>query len=312
MEDIICTHDLTKSYQGFRAVDNVSLRVKKGEIYGFLGLNGAGKTTTIRMLLGMIRPTSGSCFINGQTVSAGNYHIWKQVGYMVETPYAYPELSVRENLEIASKLHQILDDSAISRVIERLGLTAYEYRKAKHLSMGNAQRLGIAKALLHQPQVLLLDEPSNGLDPAGIVEIRELLQELTYNKETTIFISSHILGEISKIATKIGIIHNGRLIQELGKKELEQQRIVKLLIKTRNIKGAIKSLSHSGYAVRENKKGLLETQSKDAVRHPDKLVKALVKADHPPTLVLVEEEDLESYFLRVIDKKGDALHESNA
>ena len=312
MEDMIYTHNLTKCYQGFHAVDNVSLRVKKGEIYGFLGLNGAGKTTTIRMLLGMIRPTSGTCFINGKKVSAGNYHIWKQVGYMVETPYAYPELTVRENLGISSNLHQMPDHSAVGHMIERLKLTAYEDRKTKDLSMGNAQRLGIAKALLHEPQILLLDEPANGLDPAGIVEIRELLQELAYNKGTTIFISSHILGEISKIATKIGIIHNGRLIQELRKEQLEQQRIVKLLINSRDIKGALKALSNSGYTVRENENGLLETQSNDAVCYPENLAKLLVEVNHPPTMLLVDEEDLESYFLRVIGKEGEEIHESNA
>ncbi|WP_099156920.1 ABC transporter ATP-binding protein [Virgibacillus ndiopensis] len=304
MRDMIYTHNLTKSYQDFQAVDHVSLRVKKGEIYGFLGLNGAGKTTTIRMLLGMIQSTSGSCFINGQRVSAGNYHTWKQVGYMVETPYSYPELTVRENLELTCRLHRVQANSAVGRVIEQLKLTKYEHRKAKHLSMGNAQRLGIARALLHEPQVLLLDEPTNGLDPAGIVEIRELLQELASTKGTTIFISSHILGEISKIATKIGIIHNGSLIQELRKEELEKQRIVKLLINTRNIKESLKILSNKGYAVSENEIGLLEIQSNEAVTYPEELARILVRADHPPTMLYVDEEDLESYFLRIIGRKG--------
>lgn len=311
MEDIIYTENLSKSYRGYHAVHHVSLQVKKGEIYGFLGLNGAGKTTTIRMLLGMIRPTSGSCFINGQKVNAGNYHIWNQVGYMVETPYAYPELTVRENLRIACDTHQITDYSVISRVMDRLKLTAYENKKAKQLSMGNAQRLGIAKAMLHNPQVLLLDEPTNGLDPAGIVEIRELLQELAHKERTTIFISSHILGEISKIATKIGIIHDGKLIEELSKEELDQNRFVKLLINTRDNNGALRVLSNLGYTVKINERGFLESYSKEAVNHPDKLASDLVRANHPPTMLLVEEEDLESYFLRVVGKKEDEFHASN-
>ncbi|MFD2043448.1 ABC transporter ATP-binding protein [Ornithinibacillus salinisoli] len=306
MDNIIYTENLSKSYKGVKAVENVCLQVKRGEIYGFLGLNGAGKTTTIRMLLGMIRPSSGSCFVNGQKVSAGNYEIWKQVGYMVETPYAYPDLTVRENLEIASNHHKIQDKSTIDRVIERLDLIPYEHRKAKHLSMGNSQRLGIAKALLHEPQVLLLDEPTNGLDPAGIVEIRELLQELAYKKGTTIFISSHILGEISKIATKIGIIHQGQLVQELRKEELDKNRIVKLLINTKDRNEAKITLAGLGYDFWENENGVLETQSEDAVNHPENIAKALVKGNHPPTLLLVEEEDLESYFLRVIGEKGGA------
>ncbi len=310
MDDKICTRNLTKTYNGIKAVDKVSLRVKKGEIYGFIGLNGAGKTSTIRMLLGMVRPTSGECFINGQPVNPGNYRIWNQVGSMVETPHAYPELTVRENLEINRSYYQLKGNTAVNHMIHRLKLSAYEHRKAKHLSMGNAQRLGIAKALLHEPEILLLDEPSNGLDPAGIVEIRDLLHELAYTRGTTIFISSHILGEISKIATKIGIIHNGQLIQELTKNELEQKRIVKLLINTRNIEGARKTLSHLGYTVKINKAGWLETQSNEAVNYPDRLAKSLVLADHSPTMLYLEEENLESYFLRVIGEEG-GHHEDN-
>ncbi|ALX50202.1 ABC transporter ATP-binding protein [Lentibacillus amyloliquefaciens] len=308
MEETIFTQNLTKCYRGVHAVDHVSLRIKKGEIYGFIGLNGAGKTTMIRMLLGMIRPTNGQCFINGQKVSAGNHHIWKQIGYMVGTPYSYPELTVRENLGITVRLRQLADKGAISRAMNRLKLTAYANKKTKHLSMGNAQRLGIAKALLHQPQVLLLDEPTNGLDPAGIVEIRELLQELSCENETTIFISSHNLGEISKIATKIGIINDGKLIQELKKEELDQQLIKKLLIRTRDMNGAAKVLSNAGFSINNIKGEPLETRSIDAVQHPEKLAKILVNANHPPTMLLVEEEDLESYFLRVIGKKGEAIH----
>lgn len=308
MTDTIFTQSLTKSYRGVYAVDHVSLRIKKGEIYGFLGLNGAGKTTMIRMMLGMIRPTSGKCFINGQRVSAGHYHIWKQIGYMVETPYSYPELTVRENLEITMRLRQLSDKSAVTRIIKRLKLTAFENKKAKHLSMGNAQRLGVAKALLHEPQVLMLDEPSNSLDPAGIVEIRELLQELACERGTTIFISSHILGEISKIATKIGIIDDGRLVRELRKEELDQQLIKRLLIRARDMEGAAKVLAKAGYSITMVNGKQLETRSVDAVRHPDKLARVLMDANHPPTMLFVEEEDLESYFLRVIRKERGEIH----
>jgi ABC-2 type transport system ATP-binding protein len=307
-EYIIYTNQLSKSYQNFQAVNQVSLRVKKGEIYGFLGLNGAGKTTTIRMLLGMIQPTSGSCFINGERVSAGNNKLWKQVGYMVETPFAYPELTVRENLEIFRKLHQI-KISAVTRVIERLNLTSFVNKKAKYLSMGNAQRLGIAKALLHEPKVLLLDEPTNGLDPSGIVEIRELLLELA-SKGTTVFISSHILGEIAKIATKIGIIHHGRLIQELTKEQLEQNRITKLIVKTRDRKNTVSFLNSLGYMVRENEEEAMEIIDTEAIKKPDELVSKLVHANYAPTMVLVEEEDLEAYFLRVIGENGGLENEA--
>ncbi|WP_218672912.1 ABC transporter ATP-binding protein [Halobacillus massiliensis] len=312
METVIYTENLTKSYKNVSAVDRVSLSVKKGEIYGFLGLNGAGKTTAIRMMLGMIRPTSGACFINGQKVNPGRHHMWRDVGYMVETPYAYPELTVRENLEIASHLRQMQGVKRVSDIIQRLNLNAYEHKKAKYLSMGNAQRLGIAKALLHQPQILLLDEPANGLDPAGIVEIRELLKELAYENGTAIFISSHILGEVSKVASKIGIIHEGRLIQELSKRELEDQRMIKLVLETQGNRRAAQILREGGYTVWTNEKGRLETQDKRAVEHPEQIAKMLSDAHNPPKMLWLDEEDLESYFLRVIGKKGEDVHAADA
>ena len=180
MEKIIETNGLTKRFGNFKAVDSVSLTVKKGEIYGFLGLNGAGKTTTIRMLLGMIRPTSGHACIKGNKVNAGNGTLWNSVGYLVEIPYSYPDLSVKENLEIIRRLRFIPDGTVVDRVMEKLQIARYRDRKAKNLSLGNAQRLGLAKAIMHDPDVLILDEPANGLDPAGIVEIREQLHTLAY------------------------------------------------------------------------------------------------------------------------------------
>ena len=177
MEDIIITDNLTKYYGKVNAVEGISINVRKGEIYGFLGLNGAGKTTTIRMLLGMVSPTSGNSFLNGKRVNAGNHNLWEKVGYLVEIPYSYPDLTVVENLEIIRRLRNIPGTKAVDEIIDRLKLSSYRNRKAGNLSLGNAQRLGLAKAFLHNPDILILDEPSNGLDPAGIVEIRELLRD---------------------------------------------------------------------------------------------------------------------------------------
>src|SRR4030065_1510348 len=239
MESIIRTDHLTKYYGKVHALNNVSISIKKGEIYGFLGLNGAGKSTTILLLLGIINPTSGSSFLYGEKVSAGNNRLWKNVGYLLERQYSYPELTVSENLEIIRRLRNISDKKSIDTIITRLKLNLYKEMRAKNLSLGNTQRLGLATALLHNPDILILDEPANGLDPAGIVEIRELLSDLALNKGVTIFISSHILGEISKLATRIGIIHEGQLLHDSSMQEMEALRKHCLQVRTNNSAGAV-------------------------------------------------------------------------
>jgi ABC-2 type transport system ATP-binding protein len=300
MEDIIRTENLTKHFGDIHAVEGVSLKVRKGEIYGFLGLNGAGKTTTIRMLLGMIHLTAGSSFLLGKKIDANSSELWKKVGYLVETPCAYPELTVWENLEIIRRLHLLPDKKSSEAIIDRLRLTSYKNRKAGHLSLGNAQRLGLAKALLHNPDILILDEPANGLDPAGIVEIRELLKDLSSNHGVTIFISSHILGEISKIASRIGIIHEGRLVQELNSNQLERLLNKRLIIDTRDKKSARTILINKKYSVNISNEGFLEISDEEAINRPENIASILVNAGIPPAMLKVEEENLESYFLRII------------
>ena len=210
-----------KKYGKHAVLNDLSLQVGYGEIYGFLGLNGAGKTTTIKMLLAMIKPDAGSLYIMGEKVEAGNYKLWGNVGYLEEVTY-YPDLTLMENLEVARRMQCVSDKASIAEVVGKLKLNPYIDKKAKHLSLGNKQRLGLAKALIHNPKVLILDEPINGLDPAGIVEIRELIRELSENFGITVFMSSHLLGELSKLATRIGIIHEGRLVEEIKAEKLEQ------------------------------------------------------------------------------------------
>lgn len=301
MEEVISTEDLTKYFGNVHAAESVSLKVRKGEIYGFLGLNGAGKTTTIRMLLGMIRPTTGSAFLFGEKINAGTCSLWEKVGYLVENPSSYPELTVWENLEIIRRLRQMPDKKAVEGVIDKLRLASYRDIKAKNLSSGNAQRLGLAKALLHHPDILILDEPANGLDPAGIVEIRELFGNLAFNQGVTIFISSHILGEISKFATRIGIIHEGRLIRELNADQLERLLDKRLVVNALDKEAVRSRLINYGYSVNLSKNGNLEVTGKEAINHPEYIANILVHAGLPPTLLKVEEEDLESYFLRTIE-----------
>jgi ABC-2 type transport system ATP-binding protein len=304
MNAVIQTENLSKHYGKLKAVDRVSINVQKGEIYGFLGLNGAGKTTTIRMLLGLIVPTSGLSWLNGVKVSSRNSALWKNVGYLVEIPYSYPDLSVRENLEITRRLRLISDTKSVDRIIDKFKLGQYRDVTVKNLSLGNSQRLGLAKALIHNPEILLLDEPANGLDPAGIVEIRELLKDLALNMGTTIFISSHILGEISKFATRIGIIHDGVLLQESSVNEMDALRKRCLRIKTLDINGAKKMLENMGYASTLSEDGILEIADQTAISNPEKLSALLVQSGFSPRMIKVEEEDLETFFLRVIKMKG--------
>ena len=304
MNTAIETDNLVKRYGDVTAVDDLSLRVARGEIYAFLGLNGAGKTTTIRLLLGMVKPTSGEARVLGARIRVGDKKPWDSVGYLVETADAYPELTVRENLEAMRRLRPGTEPKAVDGVIERLGLSAYADRRAGTLSHGNAQRLGLAKALLHNPKLLILDEPALGLDPAGIVEIRNLLIELAQDQGVTVFMSSHILGEVSRLAKRIGIIHQGRLLQELDVDELERNRRRRLVVRTRDCQAARSVLLNAGFSAEITSDGTVEIKDHAAIERPDDIATRLVNAGHAPTMLDVEEEDLEHYFLRLVGVEG--------
>jgi ABC-type multidrug transport system ATPase subunit len=214
----IATRSLSKRYRDVLAVDSLNLNVRRGEIYGFLGRNGAGKTTTIRMLLGLIRPSTGGVEVLGRRIVPGETGVFGRVGYLVESATAYPNLTVRENLEVQRRLTGS-PASSVDDAISLLGLGAYADRVSGHLSLGNKQRLALARALLHSPELLVLDEPANALDPAGIVEIRNLLRTLADERGVTVFMSSHILAEVAHLADRIGIVHEGRLLEEFDREE---------------------------------------------------------------------------------------------
>ncbi len=300
MRPAIETNNLTKQYGHVTAVAGLSLRVARGEIYAFLGLNGAGKTTTIRMLLGMVKPTAGEAQVLGSRIRLGERNPWHSVGYLVEIPHAYPELTVRENLEVLRRLRPGTARPAVARIIERLDLTPYADRRAGTLSQGNAQRLGLAKALLHQPELLILDEPANGLDPAGIVEIRHLLLDLAREQGVTVFLSSHILGEVARLAHRLGIIHQGHLLQELDAAELQHNRRRRLLIRTRDCAAAQAVLAGAGFSVELMPNDIIAVTDEVALDRPDEIATRLVKAGQPPTMLNIEQEDLEHYFLRLV------------
>ena len=305
MEEAIKTVNLYKKYGTINVVDNLNLSIKYGEIVGFLGLNGAGKTTTMRMMLGLIKPTSGECYIQGKKLDLHNLEVWNKIGYIIETPYSYSDLTVRENLEIVSTLRGVTNKNNIDWVIKKLKLNQYEHKQVKHLSLGNTTRLGIAKAVIHKPKILILDEPTNGLDPLGVIEVRELLKELTNDLGITILISSHKLEEISKIATRIVIIHEGKLIKEVESKELDKYLEKKLLVSGSNNRAMKEILSNNGYQVNfkldlEKNIPFLELIDKKSVESPEEIATLLVNEGYPPKFLVVEKEGLEDYFFRIL------------
>jgi ABC-2 type transport system ATP-binding protein len=291
------TTGLSRRYRDVLAVDGLDLTVQRAEIYGLLGLNGAGKTTTIGMLLGMISPSAGHASLLGTPVRRGGRGPWDRVGYLVDAPAPYPGLTVLENLRSAARLRGV-SDAAVSRAVEQFGLGEYAQRRARSLSQGNRQRLGLATALFHEPELVILDEPANGLDPAGVVEVRELLRSLAADRGVTILVSSHILAEVDRLATRIGIIHRGRLIEELSTEEMEMKRARRLVVEARDAAGARALLEAAGYQPDTGDGRVVLTQPR-AVQRPDDVAAALVAGGHPPTRLAVEQEDLEEHFLRL-------------
>lgn len=299
---VIATHGLTKRYREVLAVDSLTLTVRKGEIYGFLGRNGAGKTTTIRMILGLISPTAGEVEIFGRAIGRNRAEIFGKVGYLVETASAYPNLTVRENLALHASL-QGASTGAVKEAIELLGLGVYADRRAGRLSLGNKQRLSLARAMLHSPQLLILDEPANGLDPAGIVEVRNLLLKLVRERGITVFMSSHILAEVAHLADRVGIVHEGRLVEELDYDQLRAQSRVYLEVGVSDAAAAERALKSLGLAgVSRSEDGLLRVADRD-VKAED-VARVLVQAGVGLSRLAHVEEDLEARFMRLTGEGG--------
>lgn len=218
---VVATNGLTKSFKGKNAVENVDMRVRKGDIYGFIGRNGAGKSTTLKMLCGLVYPNSGEIeLFNG---SVKDEMTRRRIGILVEEAGLYPNLTARENMILKARYLGMTSDDGVDKALKLMNIADTGKKKVKNFSMGMKQRLGIAMALLGNPDLLILDEPINGLDPEGIREIRECLQHLNEEDGKTIIISSHILGELSKLANRYGIIKDGRLVQQMTKEELDEK-----------------------------------------------------------------------------------------
>jgi ABC-2 type transport system ATP-binding protein len=225
MPEPLEARNLVRLYGDERAVDGVDIEVRASEIHAIVGLNGAGKTTLMRLLLGMVVPTSGRALIDGVDARSAGPGVWRRVGCLIETPFSYPELTVTENLEAAALLHGVDDvESEVRRMIDDFELTHWAYKRARALSLGNQQRLGLAAAMVHRPSILVLDEPANALDPAGVVFIRDLMRTAA-ERNVAVMVSSHHLDQLARMAHRITVLHRGKIIGTLDPRgtDLEQQ-----------------------------------------------------------------------------------------
>lgn len=301
MEYILKTEKLTKIYGGVKAVNEVSMSVRKGDIYGFIGKNGAGKTTFMKMISGLAAPTAGSMELFGKSDLE---QARKRIGTLIENPGVYPNMTAEENLEIVCRNLGILERAATREMLEFVGLDSAGKKKVKNFSMGMKQRLGLAVSLIRNPDFLVLDEPINGLDPAGIKEVRELLLKLNREKQITILISSHILGELSKVATRYGIIRDGVLMEEFGAKELEERcrKCQKITVNDVGLAASIleKKLSISNYDVLEGNVLRIFERIEDAAQiNPD-----LITGGVEITESCLSGLDLEGYFMDLLENGG--------
>ncbi|CEH27888.1 bacitracin ABC transporter ATP-binding protein [Aneurinibacillus migulanus] len=292
---VIETNNLTKTFKEFKPVDALSLQVKKGEVYGFLGPNGAGKTTTIRMLLGLVRPTKGEVRIFGKPLERYRLEIARKVGSMVETPSYYGHLTGYENLEITRKLLDA-DRKDIDQALEIVRLTEWRNKKVKTYSLGMKQRLGIAQALIGRPEMLILDEPTNGLDPAGIHEIRDLIVTLPEQMNMTVLVSSHILQEVERIADRVGIINRGKLLFQGELAELQNRSRVKIYVEADRPDEAARMLFNAGYRI-EKKEGALYIDADKS--QAAEINRSLILNGYDVSHISEERKTLEDIFLEM-------------
>ncbi|GGA49546.1 ABC transporter ATP-binding protein [Paenibacillus physcomitrellae] len=298
---VIQTRGLTKTYKGRAAVDSLNLSIPKGEIYGFLGPNGAGKTTTIRMLLGLIRPTSGSVKIFGKDLRKERLSILKKVGSLVESPSYYGHLNAIENLEAIRRILEV-PKSRIAEVLDIVSLTKEAKRAVKGYSLGMKQRLGIAAALLGSPELLILDEPTNGLDPSGIQEIRELIKRMPQEHGITVLVSSHLLSEVEQMAGSVGIIAQGRMVFQDSIQHLKQQSAGSISLRVSEAETAL-------WLARDE--GLVGELTDGSIRFTGLsdpqvawLIRRLVENRHDIYRVEEKRQSLEDIFMQIVGTGG--------
>ena len=306
MKSVIETHDLCKSYHGRLVVEHLDLTVPQGCVYGFLGPNGAGKSTTMKMLLGLVHPTGGSVELLGHTLNEANrIALLRQTGSLIESPSGYLHLTARENLAIVADLKAV-DRKDIDRVLEIVRLTGAADRKVGQYSLGMKQRLGIAMALLGSPKLLILDEPTNGLDPAGIQEMRSLIASMPQTTGATVLISSHLLGEIEQMVDQVGILNHGKLLFEGSLQQLQKHSRGGILLRVLDVSKALAVLNEQGM------QATARTEEPDVVLLPPQddaalaaLVCALAERGAGVVGLTAQTKSLEDIFLSLTQNNGE-------
>lgn len=303
-EFILSTKELVKKYKEQTVVNKVNLHMEQGKIYGLLGRNGAGKTTVMKMIMGLTPVTSGEIHIFGQKLEGNEKQIYPRIGAIIETPGFYPNLTARENLEVFAKLRGMTRKDGIKQALDIVGLPCNDTKLYSRYSLGMKQRLGIARAILHEPELLILDEPTNGLDPIGIAEFRQFLKSLCENKGITLLISSHILTEMEQLADGIGILHNGVLLEEGSFRELQKKNRKYLLLMVSSASKTAQVLeqrfSIADYEVEDDR----TVRVYEARHNPADINKMLILNDVEVMGLQLCNDTLEDYFKKVTNGEG--------
>lgn len=301
MPDILMTHQLTKTIGGRDLVKNVNIHVKKGEIYGFLGPNGAGKTTVMKMIANLWKPTEGTIELFGETLTPASYEVHKRMGCIIEFPGFYEHLSGEENLRLHREYMGYHAPGSVENALAMLGMSEAAKKPVKSYSLGMKQRLGIARAILCKPEFLMLDEPANGLDPAGMKQIRDLFEMLCAEYGITIMVSSHILSEVESIADTIGVICRGTMRKEISMKEIAEKNTAYIELTVGNLKRAayilVDQLGLENFKV----SGESGIRIYDADADANEIARALMVHDVEICSIGKKSETLEDYFLRLTE-----------
>lgn len=305
MTYIVQTNHLTKIIDGKTLVSDVNLHVKKGEIYGFLGPNGAGKTTVMKMLTNLWKPTEGKVTLFGEELTPSSYEVLKRMGSIIEFPTFYEHLSGKENLKLHCEYMGYYHHGSAEEALEMLGLTKAKDKPVKSYSLGMKQRLGIARAILCKPELLILDEPTNGLDPAGMKQIRDLLRTLCTEYGITVLISSHILTEIESIADTVGLIAHGKMIREISVKEIAEMNTAFIELTVNDTKRAAYVLSDKLGLTNFKVLGETEIRIYESEVSTQEISKTMLLNDVQISAIHKKAESLEDYFLKMTAEKAE-------